>query len=77
MENNITDDDEEEDEGFLLELTSIDYYPEGVGDIHILSKEQWTQEYRSRANFALECVGYSRWDQRENGLGENPNETSV
>lgn len=52
--NKITDNDHDEDDNFLLELTSIDYYPEGIGSINISSKEEWSTEYSSAANFALE-----------------------
>lgn len=52
--NKITDDAHDEDDDFLLELTSIDYYPEGIGSINISSKEDWSKEYGSAANFALE-----------------------
>ncbi|OQM47397.1 hypothetical protein B6A27_00960, partial [Anoxybacillus sp. UARK-01] len=37
------------------ELTSIDYYQNGIGKIHISSaKEIWVGEYFSSANFVLE-----------------------
>ena len=37
-----------------LELTSIDYYPEGIGMIKIIGEEEWINQYYSNANFALE-----------------------
>ncbi|MGG5255344.1 YxiG family protein [Neobacillus sp. SM06] len=37
-----------------LELTSIDYYPEGIGMIKIIGEKEWIDQYYSNANFALE-----------------------
>jgi len=43
------------EDGDYIELTSIDYYQNGIGKIHIIStKEQWVDEYFSSANFVLE-----------------------
>ncbi|QNU39023.1 hypothetical protein IC801_07395 [Geobacillus sp. 44B] len=43
------------EDGDYIELTSIDYYKNGIGKIHIsLSKEIWVGEYFSSANFVLE-----------------------
>ncbi|MNK81798.1 hypothetical protein D3C87_1015530 [compost metagenome] len=43
------------DEGDYLELTSIDYFAMGIGDITIRSKtNNWVNQYFSSANFALE-----------------------
>ncbi|KZZ85764.1 hypothetical protein AS29_004020 [Bacillus sp. SJS] len=40
-----------------LELTSIDYYEKGLGDINIDSEEIWVKQYNSNANIAIEI-----WD---------------
>jgi hypothetical protein len=43
------------EDGDYTELTSIDYYQNGIGKIHISSaKETWVDEYFSSANFVLE-----------------------
>jgi hypothetical protein len=43
------------DEGDYLELTSIQFFENGVGDIRIKSKtEKWVEQYYSNANFVLE-----------------------
>ncbi|ANB58383.1 hypothetical protein GFC29_1088 [Anoxybacillus sp. B7M1] len=43
------------EDGDYTELTSIDYYQNGIGKIHISSaKEIWVGEYFSSANFVLE-----------------------
>ena len=43
------------DEGDDLELTSIDYFAKGIGNIAIKSKtNRWVNQYFSSANFALE-----------------------
>jgi len=45
----------EVEQGDYLELTSIDYFPEGVGEITLTSaKNDWARNYYSGANFALE-----------------------
>lgn len=45
---------DEIEKGSFLELTSIDYYPKGIGSIKITAEEEWTAQYYSNANFALE-----------------------
>ncbi|MBP3041773.1 hypothetical protein J9303_20230 [Bacillaceae bacterium Marseille-Q3522] len=46
--------DKAEDDDYL-ELTSIDYYKGGIGEIKPLSvDEEWVLQYYSNANFALE-----------------------
>ncbi|MGG3675515.1 hypothetical protein ABEU95_02085 [Heyndrickxia faecalis] len=46
------------EEGDYLELTSIDFYMGGIGEIKPSSiKEDWVNQYYSNANFALEI-----WD---------------
>lgn len=43
------------EEGDYLELTSIDYFETGIGDITIRSMtNNWVNQYFSSANFALE-----------------------
>lgn len=43
------------DEGDYLELTSIQFYESGVGDIRIKSEtEKWAEQYYSNSNFILE-----------------------
>lgn len=43
------------DNGDYTEITSIDYYPNGIGTISIKSSsESWVNQYFSSANFALE-----------------------
>ncbi|MNI70865.1 hypothetical protein D3C73_1267020 [compost metagenome] len=43
------------EEGDYLELTSIDYFDTGIGDITIKSKgDNWVNQYFSSANFVLE-----------------------
>lgn len=43
------------EEGDYLELTSIDYYENGIGEIVIKSTvENWTNQFFSSANFVLE-----------------------
>lgn len=43
------------EDGDYLELTSIDYYESGIGNIAIKShSDEWVNEYHSSANFALE-----------------------
>ena len=43
------------DEGDFLELTSIDYFGGGIGEILIESASyEWAKQYFSSANFALE-----------------------
>ena len=42
------------DEGDYLELTSIDYYEGGVGNIIVKSSHNWAEQYYSSANFILE-----------------------
>lgn len=45
----------EVDDGDYLELTSVDYYASGIGDIVINSlTDAWVREYYSKANFVLE-----------------------
>ncbi|MEM1504797.1 hypothetical protein RG959_15425 [Domibacillus sp. 8LH] len=48
----------ETEEDNYLELTSIHYYPEGIGSISIQSeKEEWAKQYLSSANFPIEIWG--------------------
>jgi hypothetical protein len=48
---NIIETDEED----YLELTSIQFYPNGIGNIRIKSsKERWIEQYYSNVNFVLE-----------------------
>lgn len=43
------------EDGDYLELTSIDYFDSGVGDININSlTNKWVSEYYSKANFVIE-----------------------
>ncbi|KIV56421.1 hypothetical protein AM501_09705 [Aneurinibacillus migulanus] len=45
----------EPDNGDYTEITSIDYYPNGIGTISIKSSsESWVNQYFSSANFTLE-----------------------
>ncbi|WP_423230465.1 YxiG family protein [Clostridium amylolyticum] len=45
----------EPDDGDYLELTSIQFFKNGVGDITTKSKaEKWAEQYYSNANFVLE-----------------------
>lgn len=45
----------EQDEEDYLELTSIQFYPNGIGNIKIKSsKELWIEQYYSNVNFVLE-----------------------
>ncbi|WP_251272849.1 hypothetical protein [Domibacillus indicus] len=45
----------ETEEDSYLELTSIYYYPEGIGSISIQSEtEEWAEQYSSNSNFSLE-----------------------
>jgi hypothetical protein len=45
----------EPDDGDYLELTSIQFYKNGIGNITTKSQvEQWAEQYYSNANFALE-----------------------
>jgi hypothetical protein len=45
----------EPDEGDYLELTSIQFYENGVGDITTKSEtEKWAEQYYSNSNFVLE-----------------------
>ncbi len=45
----------EPEEDDYLELTSIDYHPNGIGLISVQSKtEEWVQKYIANANFSLE-----------------------
>jgi len=44
-----------QEEGDYLELTAIDYYPEGIGHIAVRPEtENWTKQYFSNANFSIE-----------------------
>lgn len=42
------------DEGYYLELTSIELYKNGIGNITTKSNLGWTEQYYSNANFVLE-----------------------
>ena len=45
----------EPDEGDYLELTSIQFYENGIGDITTKSEtEKWAEQYYSNSNFVLE-----------------------
>lgn len=45
----------EPDEGDYLELTSIQFYENGIGDITTKSEtEKWVEQYYSNSNFVLE-----------------------
>lgn len=44
----------EYEEGNYLELTSIGYYENGIGEILINSKQSWAKECYANANFVLE-----------------------
>lgn len=45
----------EPEEDSYLELTSIEYYPNGVGVISVKSKtEEWVKQYISNSNFTIE-----------------------
>lgn len=44
-----------DDEDYYLELTSIDFYKRGIGEIKPWSiSEEWANQYYANANFALE-----------------------
>ncbi|MDF1508546.1 hypothetical protein PZE06_10130 [Robertmurraya sp. DFI.2.37] len=45
---------DELEDGDYLELTSIDYFENGIGEISMNSSYEWTKEYYSSANFVVE-----------------------
>lgn len=46
--------DYEYEETDYLELSSIGYYENGIGNFFIESKKEWAKQYNANANFALE-----------------------
>ncbi|MEK5058709.1 MULTISPECIES: hypothetical protein [unclassified Paenibacillus] len=52
---NYFNEDNDHDNSSYLELTSIDYYENGIGKLSVnSSSESWVTEYYSSANFAIE-----------------------
>nr|NNM90394.1 hypothetical protein [Bacilli bacterium] len=44
----------EPDEGDYVELTSVHFLNEGIGDIRVVPNGDWTNQYSSTPNFAIE-----------------------